>query len=428
MNKNRILSVGAGLVLSVLTASAQLTLEECHRLAAEHYPLVKRYQLIEQTAGYTLANISKGWLPQLSFDAQATLQSDVMTLPDALETMLAGTGQNVKGLKKDQYRVGLNVNQVVYDGGSIKASRKSAMAESDVEVKKNEVELYQLRERVNNLFFGVLLTEEKIRLNENLQELLLDNCRKMEAMVKGGTAMLSDQDAIRAEYLNARQQHTELSSTKDCFLRMLEAFIGRRVSSGLEKPKADAPLDDTPDRPELRWMDARTRLIDAKEKQLDASLRPRLSLFAQGYYGYPGYDMFGDMFSHDWTLNGMVGLKLSWNLSGFYTHKNDRRRLSVKRAEVENAREVFLFNNRLQSIENHSTIRRYQLVMAEDEEIISLRSSVRKAAEEKLSHGVIDVNDLLQEINRENNARIALSTHEIEMLKSIYELKYTLNK
>ncbi len=209
---------------------------------------------------------------------------------------------------------------------------------------------------------------------------------------------------------------------------MLEAFIGRRVSSGLEKPKADAPLDDTPDRPELRWMDARTRLIDAKEKQLDASLRPRLSLFAQGYYGYPGYDMFGDMFSHDWTLNGMVGLKLSWNLSGFYTHKNDRRRLSVKRAEVENAREVFLFNNRLQSIENHSTIRRYQLVMAEDEEIISLRSSVRKAAEEKLSHGVIDVNDLLQEINRENNARIALSTHEIEMLKSIYELKYTLNK
>ncbi|MGN0282901.1 MAG: TolC family protein [Prevotella sp.] len=428
MNKNRILSVGAGLVLSVLTASAQLTLEECQRLAAEHYPLVKRYQLIEQTAGYTLANISKGWLPQLSFDAQATLQSDVMTLPDALETMLAGTGQNVKGLKKDQYRVGLNVSQVVYDGGSIKASRKSAMAESDVEVKKNEVELYQLRERVNNLFFGVLLTEEKIRLNENLQELLLDNCRKMEAMVKGGTAMRSDQDAIRSEYLNARQQHTELSATKNCFLRMLEAFIGRRVSSGLEKPKADAPLDDTPDRPELRWMDAQTRLIDAKEKQLDASLRPSLSLFAQGYYGYPGYDMFGDMFSHDWTLNGMVGLKLSWNLSSFYTHKNDRRRLSVQRAEVENAREVFLFNNRLQSIENHSTIRRYQLVMAEDEEIISLRSSVRQATEEKLSHGVIDVNDLLQEINRENNARIALSTHEIEMLKSIYELKYTLNK
>lgn len=428
MKKIRVLFVTAGLGFSSLSVSAQLTLDECHRMAAEHYPLVKRYELIEQTTGYTLANLSKGYLPQLSFDAQATLQSDVMTLPDALQTMLTGSGYDVKGLKKDQYKVGVSISQVVYDGGTIKASKTAAAAEGDAMEKKNDVDMYQLRERVNNLFFGVLLTQEKIRLNEDLQSLLLDNCRKVEVMVNGGIAMRADRDAIHAEYLNVCQQHTELLSVKNCYLRMLEIFIGRHVDSELKKPEAILPTDVLSNRPELLYFDSQTRFLNAKEKQLDASLRPRLSLFAQGYYGYPGYDMFEDMFSRDWSLNGTVEVKLSWNISNFYTHKNDKRKLAVSRAEIENAKEVFLFNNSLQHTENRAAIERYRLVMAEDEEIISLRSSVRRSAEEKLSHGIIDVNDLLQEINRENSAKISLSTHEIEMLKSIYELKYTLNK
>lgn len=428
MKKIRVLFVTAGLGLSALSVSAQLTLDECHRMATEHYPLIKRYKLIEQTTGYTIANLSKGWLPQLSFDAQATLQSDVMTLPDALRTMLTGSGYDVKGLRKDQYKVGVNISQVVYDGGTVRASKTVAAAEGDAGEKKNDVDMYKLRERVNNLFFGVLLAQEKIRLNEDLQSLLLDNCRKVEAMVTGGTAMRADRDAIRAEYLNVCQQHTELKSARDCYLRMLEIFIGRQVDSELMKPEAIVPLDNLSNRPELQYFDSQTRLLGAKERQLDTSLRPHLSLFAQGYYGYPGYDMFGDMFSRDWSLNGMVGLKLSWNISNFYTHRNNKRKLAVSRAEIENAKEVFLFNNSLQYTEDRAAIERYRLVMAEDEEIISLRSSVRRSAEEKLSHGVIDVNDLLHEISRENSAKIALSTHEIEMLKSIYELKYTLNK
>lgn len=428
MKKIRFLLVAMAVVLSSLPASAQLTLDECQRLAAEHYPLIKRYQLIKQTTGYTLDNLSKGYLPQLSFDAQATLQSDVMTLPSALETMLANNGYDVKGIRKDQYRVGVNANQVIYDGGAIKASKETASAQGDAEEKKNDVEMYQLRERVNNLYFGVLLAEEKIRLNEDLQALLLDNCRKVEAMVKNGTAMRADKDAIRAEYLHVHQQHTELMSAKECYLRLLEVFIGKQVNSELAKPEVYDSFDGLSERHELQYFDAQTRLLNAKEKELDASIRPRLSAFAQGYYGYPGYDMFGDMFSHDWSLNGTIGLKLSWNISNFYTHKNSKRKLAVSRSEVENAKEVFLFNNNLQSTANRSDIERYQQVMKEDEEIIALRTSVRKSAEEKLSHGVIDVNNLLQEINRENSAKIAFSTHEIEKLKSIYELKYTLNK
>lgn len=428
MKKIRILFTAMAVAMSTLNASAQLSLDECQRLAAEHYPLLQRYQLIKQTTDYTLDNLKKGYLPQLSLEAQASLQSDVMTLPTALENMLTSNGYDVKGIRKDQYRVGISANQLIYDGGAIKASKGTAAAQGEVDEKKTDVDMYQLKERVNNLFFGVLLAEEKIQLNEDLQTLLLDNCRKVEAMVKNGVAMRSDKDAIRAEYLNVRQQNTELKSAKDSYLQMLEIFIGKKIDSKLAKPVVSSVYDGVLERPELQYFNAQTNLLNAKEKELDASIRPRLSAFAQGYYGYPGYDMFGDMFSHDWSLNGMIGLKLSWNISNFYTLKNSKRKLEVARAEVENAKDVFLFNNNLQSTQNRSNIDRYDKVMKEDEEIISLRTSVRKSAEEKLSHGVIDVNNLLQEINRENSAKIAFSTHEIEKLKNIYELKYTLNK
>lgn len=183
------------------------------------------------------------------------------------------------------------------------------------------------------------------------------------------------------------------------------------------------PEDISTQRPELSLFNAQARQLNARSAQLDAAIRPRLSLFAQGYYGYPGYNMFEDMFSHDWSLNGMIGMRLSWNISSLYTHKNEKRKIATAANEIENARDVFLFNNRLQTTQERMAVERYRKIMADDDEIIQLRTSVRQAAEAKLSHGIIDVNGLLQEITRENTARTQQSVHEIEMLKAIYELK-----
>lgn len=209
---------------------------------------------------------------------------------------------------------------------------------------------------------------------------------------------------------------------------MLALFIGQVVELPLANPPLDALSSYEVMRPELSLMDAQVWRYEEQMKQLNANIRPRLSLFAQGYYGYPGYNMFEDMFAHDWSWNGMVGIRLSWNLGSFYTHKNDKRKLAVAINQVENAREVFLFNNRLQSTEERQAIERYQKLLKEDEEIIRLRTFVRQSAETRLEHGVIDVNDLLQEITREHQAQIAYSTHELEMLKQLYELKHTLNQ
>ena len=402
------------------------TLDECQKAAEQNYPLIRQYDLIGKTTELTVANIDKGWLPQISASAQATLQSDVVSWPDQMKTMMTGMGIEMKGLKKDQYRVGIDINQTVYDGGAISSQKAIAREQGKVEAAQTEVNIYNVRKRVNEMYFSLLLLNDQILLNRDLEELLAGNERKLASMVKNGTAAESDLQSLKAERLNTLQRTTELESQKRMLQTMLSTFCGIEVTA-VGKPDARTS-EGAGNRPEMRLFDSQLRLADVQEKALNSALMPKLGVFAQGFYGYPGYNMFEDMMSHKWSWNGMIGARLTWNIGALYTRKNDKARLKLQRDMTETSREVFLFNNNLEQIQQNENISRYKRLMADDDEIISLRSAVRKAAESKLSHGIIDVNDLVREINAENAARLQQSMHEICMLKEIYDRQYTIGE
>ena len=405
------------------------TLEDCQQAAERNYPLIQQYGLIGKTTELTVSNIQKGWLPQVSASAQATYQSDVVSWPDEMKTMMNGMGINMKGLKKDQYRVGIDVQQTIYDGGVIGSQKRIAREQGKVQAAQNDINIYNVRKRVNEMYFGLLLIDEQIKLNSDLQTLLGGNERKLESMTKRGTAAESDLQNVKAERLNAVQKATELASQKQMLQRMLSTFCGIEISN-IQKPQVKVEginLTTENHRPELKALDAQISVLNAQEKALNAALMPKVGVFAQGYYGYPGLNMFEDMMHHQWTLNGIIGARVTWNIGALYTRKNDKAKLQLQRDMTENSREVFLFNNNLEQIQQHENIERYQKLMAHDGEIISLRQAVRKAAESKLAHGIIDVNDLVREINQENAACVRQSVHEIEMLKEIYDNKYTTN-
>ena len=338
-------------------------------------------------------------------------------------------GVNVKGLKKDQYRVGIDVQQTIYDGGVIGSQKRIAREQGKVKEAQNEVSLYNVRKRVNEMYFGLLLLDEQIKLNNDLQTLLAGNESKLESMTERGTAAESDLQNVKAERLNAVQKATELASQKQMLLRMLSTFCGIEVNN-IQKPQVkaeDGGLMADNHRPELKALNAQIDVLNAQEKALNAALMPKVGLFAQGYYGYPGLNMFEDMMRHRWSWNGIVGARVTWNIGALYTRKNDKAKLQLQRDMTENSREEFLFNNNLEQIQQHENVERYQKLMAQDGEIISLRQAVRKAAESKLAHGIIDSNDLVREINQEHAACVQQSVHEIEMLKEIYDNKYTTN-
>lgn len=401
------------------------TLEECQAAAERNYPLIRQYDLIGKTTDLNVSNILRGWIPQLSLNAQVSYQSDVVSWPDRIQAMFKQMGVEMKGLRRDQYRIGLDLNQVIYDGGVMDSRKRIARAEGEVQRAQAEISVYQIHQRVNEMYFALLMLEEQAQLNADLITLLTENEKRLNALYQGGSAAESDVQSVQAELLDATQAGTNIHSRKRALQLMLGLFCGIEVNHPV-KP-ATRELTEMGERPELKLADAQIRLANAHERALNTGLTPRLSLFATGFYGYPGYNMFKDMLSHDWSLNGMVGARFTWNIGALYTRKNDRAKLQLQRDLAENGREIFLFNNRLEQIRQNEQTERYRQLLKDDEQLIALRTAIRQAAESKMANGVISVSDLIKEINRENAARVQQSIHQIELLKVQYENKYTTN-
>lgn len=416
------MTIIAVLLAAVPSSAQRHTLDECQRMAHDNYPLIKRYGMIERSTAANVSNAGKAWLPQVQASAQATLQSAVPQLPDMLGSILRQNGYDMEGLKKDQYRVGLDISQTLWDGGETGGRRTVARRQGDVQTAQTDVAMNEVRCTVNELYFGVLLADDRIRLNEDVQTLITSNLDKLEAMLRGGTAMECDVNALKAERLKIIQQSVELQSARRSLLTSLSMLCGESVTE-VVRPSDALPMERNM-RPELLLVDARLRLADAQEHLLTARLMPRLSIFAQGYYGYPGYDMFADMMRQDWSFNGMIGARLTWNIGGLYTRRNDRALIDLQRDQASNEREVFLFNNGIEQSRIREDIDKYGRLAKDDADIVSLRRQVRMATEAKLRGGIVDTDRLLQEITNENQAKIAASIHEIERLKLIYDLRY----
>ena len=416
-------------LLASLAVCAQPSVERCKEMAREHYPLIRRYGLIEQSRDYTLSNAARAWLPQVTLSGQATLQSDVVSWPEEFESMLAMQGLDMPGIRRDQYKVQIDVQQTLWDGGKSRTDRAIAEGEAAQERMSTEVELYAVDSRVEDIYFGILLMQEQQRQIGEMMQRLQTNLDQVNALVENGMAMQADADAVEVQLLTQRQSLGQVEARLQSFRRILGLFIGEELGEApLPMPVAEEPVGYDSERPELRLMDAQMALLQAREQMVDVSLAPRVALFAQGYYGYPGLNMFENMVSHRWTLNGIVGVRMNWNISSLYTSKTSRRQLQNARDNVMLQREVFAFNSRLQAAQESAEVRRIREAIADDDRIVALRSRVREAAEVRLQEGMIDTHDLLGKISDETSAKIARSTHQIELVKAIYDLKHTLNK
>lgn len=415
-------------LLAALSSSAQLTLDECRRLAREHYPEIRQYDLIRRTTQYTVSNARRAYLPQVSMLTQATWQTDVPGFPNQLIGMFSQQGLAIPGLNKDQYKVQLEVEQILWDGGKSRAERNLAQTEGKEAACSVDVDFYTLEGRVDNLYFGILLLDERIVQAGLTIGLLRSNFDKVCALQRNGVAMQADADVMEAELISAGQQLSQTEAIRASYRRMLSVFIGRELGDEpLLRPSAGLSGFTGNTRPELALFDARIATFRAQEAQINSSVRPRFGLFAQGYYGYPGLDYFGSMLSGDWSWNALVGIRMSWNFGGYYTKRNSLNKLHTAKQQVEVQREVFLFNNRLEYTEQSGQIAALRKALSDDQRIVNLRRCVREAAESKLRNGIIDTHDLLEKITEEADAASARSAREIELLQTMYELKHTAN-
>lgn len=413
-----------GLLLFALVGQAQITIEECYRKAQENYPLIKQYDLIEKTKEYNLANASRGYLPQVMLSAKATYQSDVTKMPFD-PAQLGMQGIKIPTLSKDQYGVTLEITQTIWDGGEISSQRAIARTGSAVEEKKVEVNVYSINDRVNRIYFGILLTDARIEQNRLLKKELQRNYDRVYSCMLGGIANASDLDAVRVDQLKTEQNEAALLCTKQAYVEMLSQLIGEEIDATAEfvKPSIMRPSTDAINRPELELYDMQVKNFEAENRRVSSALYPRFGLFITGGYGRPGLDMLKNEFSPYY----LAGVRMSWNIGSFYTEKNRRRVIRNNIQSVEAQRETFLFNTRLDIAMKDKSIEKYVEQLKYDDEIIRLKTSIREASEKKMENGTLSGTDLMRDVNAEQMAIQDKILHEMELLSAIYDLKFATN-
>lgn len=420
--------------VSAQTASRQYTLDSCYVLARDNYPMMKQYGIIQKLGELSVRDALSSYIPQITLGGEAAYYSDVVAFPEKIEALFSQfAGMDFEGLRNDQYKVLLDINQNLWDGGYSGAKKAAAIAEAEVSAMKTATELYGLKSRVTEVYFGILATGAMIEQNDVAAGILKDNRDMLQACVENGVAMESDLDAIDAEILANVQNRIRLVGSRDTYIRLMSLITGRPMDTDTEFLVPEEALyrqeygENEVKRYELELFDAQEASVEARRKMVNSSVLPSFSLFAQGYYGYPGMNMFDDMLNYKWGFNGVVGIRFRWNISGFFTKKNHLGQLDQSLRTIELQRETFLFNNRLEQIGKSAEIEQMRSIMEQDERIIGLRRSVREASEARLANGTITANDLVRDIAAETKARLDRSLHELEYLQKIYEMKYIVN-
>jgi len=416
----RFLAVCIWIAIPLFTAAqtpdTTLTLSESHTLATENYPLIKQHNLITLSTRYAIEQANKGYLPQININGQATYQSEVTKIP------IQVPGIDVPTLDKDQYKLYGELNQSLFDGGSIKLQKQAVEANAQVEAQALEVELYKIRERVNQLFFGILLLDAQLNQNELLQKDIRAGLDKTNAAIANGAALKSNGNLLEAELLRTTQRTVELQTTRSAYLHMLGQFVNRPLDerTRLERPKAPTSATGN-NRPELAWYAFQQNSIDVNRKQLMAKNLPKLNFFVQAGVGRPALNML----SNDFDPYYYGGVRLSIPISGFYTLKKEKALLDIKTKSIDVQRENFLFNNQLALSQQNTESAKYERLLETDDEIITLRTSVKEAALAQLENGVINSADYLREVNAEDNAKLAKILHELQWLMIQYEIQHT---
>lgn len=403
------------LILLLVFADASFaqtyTLQQVQELARQNYPLIKQKELIQQTREISIANLQKGYLPQFALNGQATYQSDVTRVK------IPVPGVNIEPPGRDQYRVTADVNQTIYDGGLIKQQKNIQQLNAAVEEQKLEVQLYQLKERINTIYLGILFIDDQLQQTELVKKDIATGIKKVEAQVANGIAFKSYLNSLKAELLKAEQRSIELSATRSALVETLSLFINQTIAANsvFERPAVPS-FSATGEivRPELNLFQSQQKLFDGQYGLIHARNQPKAGLFVQGGYGRPGLNLLENRFAFFYT----TGLRFNWNFGGLYTAKKEKQLIEINKKTIALQQDAFLLNANTQLKQQQGEINKINLLIQKDDEIIDLRRKVKEASNAQLENGVITANDYLREVNAEDQARQIRILHLTQLLQA----------
>ena len=394
-----------GLMTTTMVSQQTLTLQECYELATANYPLAKQSQLLDAQNQLEQEVVSKAKLPQLSLDAQATYQSDVIEVP------IPNTG--IAPPNNDQYRATLSVNQLIYNGGATDASLNLKSAQLKSKQKQVEVNLYQLKQKINQLYFSILLAQETDLLLKAKREQLQAKLQEVKSGITYGVLLPASDKILETELLKLNQQFIEVASNKTALIETLSQLIGQvlNTSTIFQNPLMETELKTDLNRPELALFQLKKEEIESNEALLAKQNLPKILGFATGGYGNPGLNMLDNSFQSFYT----VGVKFNWNVFDWNANKKQRESLSINKDIIDTETETFKLNTNIELNQQQKEIDKIEKFIASDMEIINLRKEVLKAADSQLKNGVITSSAYITELTNLYEDENTLVKHKIQL-------------
>lgn len=411
--KTRILSL---LMLMALPLWAQqhITLQECYELVAKNYPLAKQSNVMEQQNEFDQEAISNEKLPQVIMSAQATYQSEVTEVP------IPNSG--IEPLNKDQYRVTLSINQLIYNGGMIDASSNLKSAQLKTRQQQVEVNLYELKKQVNQLYFSILLAQEQHKLLVAKQTEIETKLKEVKSGISNGALLPTSDKILEAELLKLKQQFTEVKNNKITLISNLSTLMAEPLDTAtiFNEPIIETQLSSELNRPELQLFQLKKAELESSETLLAKQNTPKLLGFASGGYGNPGLNMLDNSFQTFYT----VGLKVDWNVFDWGINKKQRESLSLYKDIIDTETEVFKLNTNMELQQQEADIHTIEDFIATDTEIIELRKAVLNAAESQMKNGIITTSAYITELTNfyEDENRMVTHNIQLQLAKANYNI------
>ena len=405
-------------IFALFTAKPQtLSLEECQDLARTNFPLAKQAGLIDQTTKATIEALMAQYFPQFRLNGQASYQSDVtkidLQMPDGFPKI------NIPTPEKDQYKVYLDVSQTVFGGGSLGVQQQITRAEAEVQKQQVEVELYKLKDKINQLYFGILLADEQQKQTDILKNDLNTALDKVKVLVKNGVSLETNQLNLEAELITLNQNVKNIELGREALLEVLGKLIGKKLGKEIQLTKPNSiQLKSDIVRPELTLIDLQKNTLSLQNLQLAAQNVPEISLFLQGGWGKPALNMFSTQFEPYYV----GGVRFNWYISRLYTIIRERRNIETRQKMYDIERDVFNLNNDIEQTQQLSKINQLNLSLKSDDELIALRSKIKQTSQVQLENGVITSADFIRDANAENQARQKKALHEMQLILEQYHL------
>ena len=400
--------ITAALLLMSTIGFAQketLTLDSCIQMAKRNYPLIKQNNLITENEKNQLNCDTKNWLPKLSFISKATYQSEVISF--------MGTS-----FPNDSYITALDLEQSVFEGGLNHQQKLLDKLNGESELQKNQVELYKLIDRINQLYSSVLLTRENIKTLSVYKEDITGKKGILSSSVKNGLSLQSNLDELEAEELKTEQSITEARDNMMALYQSLGMFINKTITDSTAlstQPILRTSAGEEINRPELKLFDTQKAMLDAKHKVNNRLALPHLTVSAEGAYGRPGPNFL----NQDLRFFGQAAVNLKWNIGTLYTLNNEKQMITIGKKMVDVQKEVFEFNTKTTMNTQVAQINSLKDMIEKDRLIIEKRHNITKTFSSQLENGSVTTTDYLIQLNAEMQAVLSQKVHEIKLMNAI---------